>query len=354
MTTGFPEADAVSDFDRQRRRQALARIAARLRSEPDDVSETLPFDPVVSALGRRGERDLGVQTIPIGSVVGTVDRRPDSFDRSFRPRSPELRARWERIAAARRRGIALPPIDVYRVGQIHFVKDGHHRVSVARALGETTIEARVREVSTAVEAEQDLHLHDLALKRHERMFHERIPLPPALRARIVFSDEWRYAQLAAFIEAWGYRASHAREKLLTREETALAWFARVRAGHRACCGTRASAARAPRRSATCASRCCATCSSTRTTGRTTSSSACSARCARRARGRHDGPRHPQGDALARPRRGVRRRRRAAPARPRRAARAPRPPRPTPAGPSPARARARTRARRSPRRPRRSR
>jgi hypothetical protein len=224
MDTGFPEADAVSDFTRQRRRQALARIAARLRSEPDDVSETLPFDPVVSALGRRGERDLGVQTIPIGSVVGTVDRRPDSFDRSFRPRSPELRARWERIAAARRRGIAMPPIDVYRVGQIHFVKDGHHRVSVARALGETTIEARVREVSTAVEAEQDLHLHDLALKRHERMFHERIPLPPALRARIVFSDEWRYAQLAAFIEAWGYRASHAREKLLTREETALAWF----------------------------------------------------------------------------------------------------------------------------------
>jgi hypothetical protein len=224
MNTGFPQADAESDFTRQRRRQALARIAARLRSEPDDVSETLPFDPVVSALGHRGERDLGVMTIPIGSIVGTVDRRPDSFDRSFRPRSPELRARWERIAAARRRGIPMPPIDVYRVGQIHFVKDGHHRVSVARALGETTIEAHVRAVSTAVEAEQDLHLHDLALKRHERMFHERVPLPPALRSRIVFSDEWRYAQLAAFVEAWGYRASHAREQLLTREETAFAWF----------------------------------------------------------------------------------------------------------------------------------
>src|SRR3954469_20542803 len=104
MSTGFPRSDAEGDFARQRRRQALARIAARLRSEPDDVSSTLPFDPVVSALGRRGERDLGVMTIPIGSIVGTVDRRPETFDRSFRPRSPEVRARWERIAAARPRG----------------------------------------------------------------------------------------------------------------------------------------------------------------------------------------------------------------------------------------------------------
>jgi hypothetical protein len=224
MSTGFPEADAESDFSRQRRRQALARIAARLRSEPDDVSTALPFEPVVSALGRRGERDLGVMTIPIGSVVGTVDRRPDSFDRSFRPRSPELRARWESVAAARRRGLDLPPIEVYRVGDIHFVSDGHHRVSVARALGDTTIEARVREVTTTVPADPGLRVRDLALKRHERMFHERVPLPPALRERIVLSDEWRYAQLAASVEAWAFRASHAREKLLSRAEAALAWF----------------------------------------------------------------------------------------------------------------------------------
>jgi hypothetical protein len=224
MDSGFPAADAKSDFDRARRRQALARVAARLRSDDDDVSSTLAFDPVVSALGRRGERDLGVMTIPIGSVVGTVDRSPESFDRSFRPRSPELRARWERIAAARRRGEAMPPIDVYRVGELHFVRDGHHRVSVARAAGDTTIDARVREVSTAVGADPELRMRDLPLKRHERAFHERVPLPSAARARIAFSDEWRYAQLAESVEAWGYRASRARERLLSREDVALAWF----------------------------------------------------------------------------------------------------------------------------------
>jgi hypothetical protein len=224
MTTGFPHADAGGEFDRQRRRQTLARIAARLRAEPDDVSNTLPLEPVVDALGRRGERDLGLQMIPIGSIVGTVDRRPETFDRSFRPRSPEVRARWERVATARRNGVPLPPIEVYRVGDIHFVLDGHHRVSVARALGETSIEAHVREITTTVGAGPELRLRDLDLKRHERLFHERVPLPAELRGRIGFSDEWRYAQLAALVEAWGFRASHERGTLLTRTEAALAWF----------------------------------------------------------------------------------------------------------------------------------
>lgn len=224
MGTGFPQEDAKSAFARERRRRALARIAARLRHEPDDVSSMLPFEEVVTALGRRTEHDLGVQTIPLDSIVGSVDRRVGEFDRAFRPVSPQLRGRWERIAAARRRGEPMPPIDVYRIGELHFVRDGHHRVSVARALGDETIDANVRDVETALGAERELRLRDLPLKQHERMFHERVPLPPEARARIQLSDEWRYAQLASLVEAWGFRASHAREHLLSREDMARAWF----------------------------------------------------------------------------------------------------------------------------------
>jgi hypothetical protein len=222
--SGFPDADAGTDFDRQRRRRALARVAARLRWEPADVSAILPFDEVVAALGRRSEADLGVQTIPLDSIVGTVDRGSQTFDRAFRPATGDLRARWQRIASARRRGVPLPPIDVYRVGELHFVRDGHHRVSVARAQGDTTIDAQVREVVTAVGPGAELRLRDLPLKRHERLFGERVPLPPAARARVRLSDEWRYAQLASMVEAWGFRASHARDRLLSREEVAAAWF----------------------------------------------------------------------------------------------------------------------------------
>ena len=216
--------DAEGDFTRERRRRALARIATRFRAEPDDVSALLPLEEVVAALGRVGEVDLGTRTIALDSIVGTVDRRAAAFDRSFRPASSELRPRWQRIAEARRRGVAMPPIDVYRVGDLHFVQDGHHRVSVARALGDTTIEATVREVRTKLGAGSGLRLRDLPLKHHERIFHERVPLPAGARARIRLNDEWRYAELASLIEAWGLRASHAREHLLSREEIAEAWF----------------------------------------------------------------------------------------------------------------------------------
>src|SRR3954451_12500984 len=224
MSTGFPEADAKAVFARARRRQALSSIASRLRHEPDDVSVMLPFEEVVAALGRRSQRDLGVQRIGLESIVGTVDRRRGEFDRAFRPASPEVRGRWERIATARRRGETMPPIDVYRIGELHFVEDGHHRVSVARALGDTHIDAHAKEGRTAVAAGRELKLSDLPLKRHERVFRERVPLPAELRDRIELSDEWKYAQLATLIEAWGLRASHAREQLLTRAEIAEAWF----------------------------------------------------------------------------------------------------------------------------------
>jgi hypothetical protein len=224
MSTGSPLGDGKAGFARERRRRALARIAARLRSEPDDVSSMLPFEEVVAALGRRTERDLGIRPIPLDSIVGTVDRRRGEFDRSFRPATPGVRGRWEAIAAARRQGVALPPIDVYRIADLHFVQDGHHRVSVARALGDKEIHARVREVRTKLGAERKLRLRDLPLKQHEREFHERVPLTRERRARIKLSDEWRYAQLATLVESWGFRASHDRGHLLSRPEMADLWF----------------------------------------------------------------------------------------------------------------------------------
>jgi hypothetical protein len=222
--TGLPQQDAQSDFARQRRRRAYSKIASRLRHEPDDVSMMLPFEEVVEALGRRSERDAGLQEIRLDSIVGTVARHHGEFDRNFRPARSGIRGRWEGIATARRRGQTMPPIDVYRIGDLHFVRDGHHRVSVARALGDTHIEANVREVRTALGVESQLHFSDLPLKRHERVFFERVPLRPALRARIRLSDEWRYAQLATLVEGWGLRACYARERLLSRSEIAEAWF----------------------------------------------------------------------------------------------------------------------------------
>ena len=222
--TGFSTADAQDDFLRARRRQALARLGRRL-SAGRDVDAILPFDEVIAALGRVEERHVGRAVIDLDTILGTVDRAGGGFDRSFRPTTSRVRTRWERIASAMRRGDALPPISVYRVGEVHFVRDGHHRVSVARALARDDIEADVTEVRTRIGAGRELRLADLPVKSHERLFRERVPLPAEARARVVLTDAMRYGELAEGVEAWAFRVMQDRAELLDREAAARLWFA---------------------------------------------------------------------------------------------------------------------------------
>jgi hypothetical protein len=113
---------------------------------------------------------------------------------------------------------------VYRIGELHFVKDGHHRVSVAQAMGHQVIEAWVTEIVTELGADRTIRLADLPLKSHERLFFERVPLPEDARAEIKLSDEWRYAALAEAVEAWGFRAIQDHGEALTRAQVAERWF----------------------------------------------------------------------------------------------------------------------------------
>lgn len=222
--TGFPTTDAEHDFLRARRRQVVSRLAAWLRREPDDISEILPFDEVVAALGRTGEKRIGLRVIQLDSIVGSVDRTRD-FDRWFRPRSGRSRERWERLARAQRRGEAIPPIDVYRVGELHFVKDGHHRVSVAHALGFRSIDAFVTEVTTKIDATGISRRGDLITKDLRRVFLDRVPLPGPALATILVTTAWSYAELSEEVEAWGFRLMQQERRFLDRETVARRWYA---------------------------------------------------------------------------------------------------------------------------------
>jgi hypothetical protein len=153
--TGFPAADAQDDFLRVRRQQAVRALGRRLSRADHDIEAMLPFDEVVAELGRVGEVDRRLQVVQLDSIVGSVDRGKE-FDRSFRPTSSQVRLRWERIAQAMRRGESLPPVSLYRIGDVHFVRDGHHRVSVARASAASDIEGYVTEVLTRVGADRGL------------------------------------------------------------------------------------------------------------------------------------------------------------------------------------------------------
>lgn len=223
LDTGSPREDAQSAFQRARRRQAFEHLVKRLRREPSDVDVILPYEEVIEALGYAGERYIGIETIELDTIVGTVGR-PGEFDRRFRPTSAKTRERWTRMALAQKQGESFPPIDVYRIGEAHFVKDGHHRVSVARALGHTHIESYVTEVRTKVGADRQLRLHDLPVKEHERLFRERVPLPREAYKRLKFRDPARYAELAEGVEAWGFRLMQEAGEFFPREEVARRWF----------------------------------------------------------------------------------------------------------------------------------
>jgi hypothetical protein len=221
--TGFPRADVENDFQRARRRQVLARLAQRLRREPDDVNLILPYDEVIAALGLRGERSRGLQTIRLDRVVGSVDSMRD-FDRRFRPTSGRVRERWERLALAQRRGEAIPPIDVYQVGDLYFVSDGHHRVSIALATGQKTIDAYVTEILTKLPARGIRHRSDLLFKSYELLFRSRVRLPPEAYTKIQVSDPWSYAELGEAVEAWGFRLMQHEHRFYDRAEVSRRWF----------------------------------------------------------------------------------------------------------------------------------
>jgi hypothetical protein len=142
--TGALFNDAQHAYAPLARERRFAAVGRRLKRRPAEEGQ-LPHLPDDLEAGAQ-RRTFGLQTITLASIVGTTELdKARAFDRCFRP--PQWsRGRWQLLWIARSRGTTLPPISVYRVGDRHYVRDGHHRVSVARALGELTIEAEVVEL----------------------------------------------------------------------------------------------------------------------------------------------------------------------------------------------------------------
>ena len=137
---------AVRDFQRARREAALQQILARLRGKS---STLLCYDEVRRQLRAGPAVERGLQEISLDKVVGSVGRYRD-FTRTFFPKKYSDQERWAQVKAAITDMKGMPPIEVYQIGEAYFVKDGNHRVSVARQLGTATISAYVTEVETRV------------------------------------------------------------------------------------------------------------------------------------------------------------------------------------------------------------
>jgi hypothetical protein len=139
LMTGSPQMDAERAFAREARARRRAAVARRLRRAPAVCGRLAVYDE--RSLPRAGRR--AVREIPLDAIAGTVEpSRAKLFDGDFRPNAG-ARSRWQRLWLAEHRGTVLPPISVVRVGDAYAVRDGHHRVSVARARGALSIDAAV-------------------------------------------------------------------------------------------------------------------------------------------------------------------------------------------------------------------
>lgn len=126
-------------FERQRRSAWMAALWAILTRRPSALLD-------LSTVERQGtvthRTYLGSRTVALNAIVGSEGRTTD-FDSAFRPRQHHTRERWLGIAAAMELGVVLPPVELIQISNAYFVRDGHHRISVARALGQRDIDALV-------------------------------------------------------------------------------------------------------------------------------------------------------------------------------------------------------------------
>jgi hypothetical protein len=134
------------DFDHARRKAAWRQVISRLTGRRNEL---LRFDEVRHQLRAQGQHYAGARAVPLAAIVGSIGRYRD-FDSAFLPRQNQTRGRWLNIDRAHYEELTLPPVELYGLGETYFVKDGNHRVSVARERGQEFVDANVVELEAPV------------------------------------------------------------------------------------------------------------------------------------------------------------------------------------------------------------
>lgn len=188
-----------ADFDRARNKALVSDLLSVLSGRENRL---LPFHEIRRRLNPEGESYRGVQTVPISKIVGSMDRYQD-FDRAFLPRKKFTQGRWKNVDRAYYEDVHLPPVQLYKVGDIYFVKDGNHRVSVARERGVEFIDAEVIEGHVRVPLSSQMSTMELLLQAEYAEFLRHTDLD-----RLQPDHDIRPTQLGRYDEIWHHIELH--------------------------------------------------------------------------------------------------------------------------------------------------
>lgn len=212
---------AREDFDVALRKGFVRSVVAWFTQTDNDL---LPFDEVRKHLPLRGQHYVGLQQIEVDKIIGSVGRYND-FDRAFLPRQNFTRGRWVSIDRAHMQDVILPPIDVYRIGSVYFVRDGNHRVSVARGKGQVFIDAFVVQMDVPFEVDTNTNIDELLLKAQKVEFYETshiLDVRPA--ADISFTIPGGYERLLEHISVHRWFKGEKNQAEVLYPEAVAGWY----------------------------------------------------------------------------------------------------------------------------------
>jgi hypothetical protein len=194
---------------------------ALLSNQPNEL---VPFEEVRRRINIRGMVSRGLQHVPLDKIIGSEGRYAD-FDRRFLPRRDQTSGRWQSVDVAHYAAIPLPPVDLYKIGDVYFVKDGNHRVSVARERGLAEIDAYVTEYMVDVPLDEQLSLRTLLLKEEYSDFLEWTGLADLRpEQRIELSALGGYLELIEHINTHRYYLSNEQGRDVPLSEAVASWY----------------------------------------------------------------------------------------------------------------------------------
>jgi hypothetical protein len=215
---------ARSDFGRLRTRETIMRILSLVKANRDEM---LSLGEVRSLLRPDSETYQGMQTIEISKIVGSEGRYKD-FNRAFLPRHDKLMRRWMSVDVAHYQDVHLPPIHVFEIGGAYFVRDGNHRVSVAKAQGAEFIDAEVISLSTRIPVMPGMTLAELkkAVIDFEKGRFFEVTALDTLRpgCQIEFTEVGRYDELLGHIREHKWYINLKKSTEIPFEEASASWY----------------------------------------------------------------------------------------------------------------------------------
>jgi len=215
---------ARADFSRVRFKAFVNSIWSLIQGQPNQL---LSYDEIKEKLRVGGPIYRGVQTVPVKQIVGSLNRY-HQFDRAFLPTQTETAERWQRVNRAFYNDISLPPVVLYKVGEVYFVVDGHHRVSVAREQGQIFIEAEVRECATRVNITPNIRIEDLEILSEKVGFIERTGLDqvrPNANIKLTISDGFN--RMLEHVAVHKYFMGIEQQRDISDEEAVTDWYDNV-------------------------------------------------------------------------------------------------------------------------------